>query len=122
MPYLGSGVRDQPPKPTQTRPNDPTLKSKKSCLDNGVHPIHSSHIRDESDYNIGLFAALDEVIDIGRGSGVKTEISHLKCLGPRMWGKSAEVLAKVEAARTEGLDVLADQYPTWPQAPASPEP
>ncbi|MEX0974492.1 MAG: D-aminoacylase [Bacillota bacterium] len=73
--------------------------------------IHTSHIRDESDYNIGLMAALDEVIDIGRQSGVKTEISHLKCLGPRMWGKSGEVLAKVEAARSEGLDVTADQYP-----------
>lgn len=73
--------------------------------------IHTSHIRDESDYNIGLMAALDEVVDIGRQSGVKTEISHLKCLGPRMWGKSVEVLAKVEAARAEGLDVTADQYP-----------
>ncbi len=73
--------------------------------------IHTSHIRDESDYNIGLMAALDEVIDVGRQSGVKTEISHLKCLGPRMWGKSGEVLEKVEAARAEGLDVTADQYP-----------
>lgn len=73
--------------------------------------IHTSHIRDESDYSIGLMAALDEVVDIGRKSGVKTEISHLKCLGPRMWGKSGDVLAKLEAARAEGIDVTADQYP-----------
>ncbi len=73
--------------------------------------LHTTHIRDESNYNIGLMAALDEVIDIGRQSGVKTEISHLKGLGPAMWGKSGEVLAKVEGARTEGLDVTADQYP-----------
>ncbi len=73
--------------------------------------IHTVHIRDESDYNIGLMAALDEVIDICRQSRVKTEISHLKCLGPALWGRSREVIAKVEAARTEGLDVTADQYP-----------
>jgi len=82
------------------------------CRVLGEHDaIHTTHIRDESDYNIGLMAALDEVIDIGRQSRIKTEISHLKCLGPAMWGKSGAVLAKVEEARTEGLDVTADQYP-----------
>ncbi|QUL99012.1 MAG: D-aminoacylase [Candidatus Fermentithermobacillus carboniphilus] len=73
--------------------------------------IHSSHIRDESDYNVGLIAAIDEVIDIGRKSGVKTEISHLKCLGPAVWGRSREILTKIEKAREEGIDVTADQYP-----------
>lgn len=73
--------------------------------------VHTSHIRDESDYTIGLMAALDEIVEIARRSGVKTEISHLKCLGPRMWGKSGEVLSKLEAARAEGIDVTADQYP-----------
>lgn len=73
--------------------------------------IHASHIRDESNYSIGLMAALDEVINISAASGVKTEISHLKCLGPATWGKSAEVLAKIEKARSLGLDVTADQYP-----------
>lgn len=73
--------------------------------------IHSSHIRDESDYNIGLLAAIDEVIDIGRKSKAKTEISHLKCLGPAVWGKSQEILTKIEKARKEGIDVTADQYP-----------
>jgi len=73
--------------------------------------MYAVHIRDESDYTIGLMAALDEVIDISRQTGVKTEISHLKCLGPALWGRSPEVIEKVEAARDEGLDVTADQYP-----------
>ena len=73
--------------------------------------LHSSHIRDESTYNIGLVAALEEVLEVARKSGVRTQISHLKALGPEVWGKAPELLKMIEDARAEGLDVLADQYP-----------
>ena len=73
--------------------------------------IHSCHIRDEADYNIGLLGAIDEVIRIADKSGVKTEVSHLKCLGPRVWGKSNEVIEKLYSARDLGLDITGDQYP-----------
>lgn len=72
---------------------------------------HAPHIRDESNYNIGLMASLAEVIEIARQSGVSTQLDHIKCLGPAVWGKSHEVIRLVEAARAEGLDVTADQYP-----------
>ncbi|MDX1395847.1 MAG: D-aminoacylase [Gemmatimonadota bacterium] len=72
---------------------------------------YQSHIRDESDYTIGVLAAVDEVIEIARGAGVPGVITHIKALGPRVWGSSEEIVAHIEAARAEGLEIYADQYP-----------
>lgn len=74
----------------------------------GIIPIH---IRDESNYNIGLVEAIKEAINIARQSDVAVQISHLKCLGKPVWGKSTEILRLIEEAREEGLDVAFDQYP-----------
>ena len=67
-----------------------------------------THQRDEGD---GIDASLDEVFRIAREAGVPTEIYHLKTAGRRNWGRMPAVLARIEAARAEGLDVTADQYP-----------
>ncbi len=77
----------------------------------GYGGVYQSHIRDESDYSIGLLGAVDEVIEISRGSGITGVVTHIKALGPRVWGESAEVVRHIEAARAEGLAVYADQYP-----------
>ena len=73
--------------------------------------VYSSHIRDESDYTIGLMASVEEVITVARSAGITGVVTHIKALGPPVWGKSAEVVAAIEAARAEGLRVYADQYP-----------
>jgi len=73
--------------------------------------VYTSHIRDESDYTIGLVAAVEEVIAVARSAGLPGVVTHIKALGPPVWGKSAEVIAAIEAARTEGVEVYADQYP-----------
>jgi len=73
--------------------------------------VHSSHIRDESDYSIGVVAAVQEIIDISRESGVAGIVSHVKALGPNVWGQSAEIVERIQAARDEGIEVWADQYP-----------
>lgn len=73
--------------------------------------MHASHIRDESDYNIGLLPAIDEVIEIARATGIRTQIAHVKCLGPATWGQAEQVLARIDAARAAGLDVTGDRYP-----------
>jgi len=73
--------------------------------------IYASHIRDESDYQVGLVAAVKEAIDIGEKSGAPVQISHLKALGRSVWGKSAEALDLIRAARGRGVDVTFDQYP-----------
>ena len=73
--------------------------------------IYASHIRDESDYNIGLVAAVKEAIEIGEKAGIPVQISHLKALGKPVWSKSAEILDLIKAARARGVDVAFDQYP-----------
>jgi N-acyl-D-amino-acid deacylase len=72
--------------------------------------VYTSHIRDESDYSIGLLAAVDEVIEVARGAEVRGIVTHVKALGPRMWGASEAVIERIEAARREGLEIFADQY------------
>lgn len=66
------------------------------------------HMRNENDY---IFEAIDEMIEIGRKTGCRIEISHLKLMGKRQWGKSAELLAKIDRARASGIRITCDQYP-----------
>ncbi|HLL29426.1 MAG TPA: amidohydrolase family protein, partial [Allosphingosinicella sp.] len=73
--------------------------------------IYDSHIRDESSYNIGLAAAIDEAIAIGRDARLPVNISHIKALGVDVHGQAPAIIAKVEAARRAGQAVTADQYP-----------
>ncbi|MEX1256893.1 MAG: D-aminoacylase [Gemmatimonadota bacterium] len=73
--------------------------------------VYSSHIRDEADYGIGVVAAVDEVIRIAREAGLPGIVGHIKALGPNVWGASVEMIANIEAARAEGVQVWADQYP-----------
>lgn len=73
--------------------------------------LYESHIRDESSYSVGLLAAVDEALEIGRQSGAAVHLAHIKALGTDVWGQSAAVIERVEAAQAEGLRVTADQYP-----------
>ncbi|MEW6730790.1 MAG: D-aminoacylase [Acidobacteriota bacterium] len=66
------------------------------------------HMRSESDY---LEAAVDEMIEVARASGVHVHISHFKAAGRENWVQMDSVLAKIEAAHTAGLRITADQYP-----------
>ena len=72
---------------------------------------YSSHIRDEGDYNIGVVAAVDEVIRIAREAELPGIVTHIKALGPRVWGFSSALAHRIERAREEGVEVYADQYP-----------
>jgi N-acyl-D-amino-acid deacylase len=67
-----------------------------------------THQRDEGD---GIDASLDEVFRIAREAKIPAQIYHLKTAGTRNWGRMPAVLARIEAARAEGLDVSANQYP-----------
>ena len=73
--------------------------------------IYTSHIRDESNYTIGVVAAVEEVIDVARQAGITGVVTHIKALGPPVWGSSSTIVERIEAARAEGLSVYADQYP-----------
>jgi N-acyl-D-aspartate/D-glutamate deacylase len=73
--------------------------------------VYDSHIRDESSYTVGLAAAIDEAIAIGREGGLPAHISHIKALGVDVQGQAPTIIEKVEAARARGQNVTADQYP-----------
>lgn len=73
--------------------------------------FYTSHIRDESDYNVGLVAAVDELIRVAREARLPGIVTHIKALGPRVWGLSAQVIRNIDAARAEGVEIFADQYP-----------
>lgn len=73
--------------------------------------VYQSHIRDESDYTIGVVAAVKEVIRIAEQSGATGVVSHIKVLGPNVWGESETLVRTILEARDRGVDVVADQYP-----------
>jgi N-acyl-D-amino-acid deacylase len=67
-----------------------------------------THIRDEANKVVD---AVTEAIDFARAAQVHVEIVHLKCSGTDNWGKAAQVLAMIDAARAEGCDIDCDAYP-----------
>ena len=73
--------------------------------------VYAAHIRDESDYTIGVVAAVDEVIRVAREAGIPGVVTHIKVLGPEIWGESATLVERIDAARADGVEIYADQYP-----------
>jgi N-acyl-D-amino-acid deacylase len=69
--------------------------------------IYVSHMRYET---VRIFDALDEIIRIAKEAKIRAEVSHIKLSGPTAWGKAAEVLAVLDKARAEGLQITHDQY------------
>lgn len=81
----------------------------KIVSDNGG--IYDTHLRDESNYNIGLISAVKETIDIGLEANIPVHISHIKCLGRYVWHQSDSIIKLIEHHRDKGLNVTANQYP-----------
>lgn len=69
--------------------------------------MYISHMRSEGNR---LLESLDELIHIAREADIPAEIYHLKMAGQENWDKFDDVVARVEAARTEGLRITADIY------------
>lgn len=67
-----------------------------------------SHIRNEGDQVLG---SIDETIEVGRKTGCRVNISHLKAMGVANWHQADILLGKINDAKKEGIDVSADQYP-----------
>ncbi len=70
--------------------------------------IFSTHNRNEG---TGVFDAVKEAIAIGERSGVRVDVIHLKIADQKEWGRMAEVIELIEAARKRGVDVQANIYP-----------
>jgi len=69
---------------------------------------YMSHIRSE---DINLDDAIDEIIEIGRETKIPVQISHIKIAKKDQWGKSPQLLARLQKARAEGINITADCYP-----------
>jgi len=70
--------------------------------------IYTSHMRSEGRK---LLEAIDEALTIGRQSGARVQISHLKASGKANWHKLDAAIEKIEIARAAGMEVAADRYP-----------
>ena len=67
-----------------------------------------SHIRSE---DRDLWSAVDELIDIARKTGMPVQLSHAKLAMRDLWGQAPALVAKLDAARLEGIEISADVYP-----------
>jgi len=74
--------------------------------------IYATHMRSEQQ---SIMAAIEETIRIGREAHIPVEIWHLKAGGVGNFGLMPEIIARIDRARTAGVDVAADTYayPAW---------
>jgi len=69
--------------------------------------IYTTHMRDEG---VGVSQSLEESFLTAREAGVRLVISHHKCLGAKVWGRSVRTLAAIDEAR-QTIDLAIDAYP-----------
>ncbi|MDD1780453.1 D-aminoacylase [Enterovibrio sp. ZSDZ35] len=72
-----------------------------------ANAIYTTHLRTEFE---GILDAMDEAFRVGMAAKVPVVISHLKCAGAGNWGRTTDVLKKIDHAR-QSLDVGCDCYP-----------
>jgi N-acyl-D-aspartate/D-glutamate deacylase len=70
--------------------------------------LYTSHIRSE---DLHMDEAIDEIIEIGRQTKMPVQVSHIKIANKVNWGNASKVLAKLNQARKEGVNITADVYP-----------
>ncbi|MFN5170979.1 MAG: N-acyl-D-amino-acid deacylase family protein [Cyclobacteriaceae bacterium] len=67
-----------------------------------------SHMRSEDRF---FWSALNELLTIGQKTGMPVQISHTKLAMKSLWGKSEQLIRKLDSARSAGINVTADVYP-----------
>ncbi|MBL7768491.1 MAG: serine hydrolase [Flavipsychrobacter sp.] len=67
-----------------------------------------SHLRSE---DIQLRDAIEEIISIGKEARIPVQISHLKIALKNDWKTAPAILARLERARQQGINITADVYP-----------
>lgn len=70
--------------------------------------ILAAHIRSEGH---AIDDSLDELFDLGRTTGARLQLSHLKVISPHNHGRMPELIEQLDEARTAGIDITADVYP-----------
>jgi N-acyl-D-amino-acid deacylase len=67
-----------------------------------------SHVRSEDRQ---FWDAIEELLEVGRAAQIPVQISHVKLAMRSLWGEAPRLLARLDRARREGIDVTADIYP-----------
>lgn len=67
-----------------------------------------SHMRSE---DREVWAALDEIVTIGREAKIPVQVSHAKLAMTDWWGQADRFLAVLDKARAEGVEATLDVYP-----------
>ncbi len=66
-----------------------------------------SHLRSEGNR---LEDGVNELIEIAQKANIHAEIYHLKTAGKQNWHKSNKIIAKIDSARSKGLNITTDMY------------
>jgi N-acyl-D-amino-acid deacylase len=67
-----------------------------------------SHIRSEDRY---FWAAIDEIVRVGREAKIPVQVSHMTLAMVDWWGQARRLLDILDKARAEGVDITGDIYP-----------
>lgn len=67
-----------------------------------------SHLRSE---DVNLEEAIEELLTIGKTTGIPVQISHFKIGMKAKWGEAGQLIRRLEQARSAGIQVTADVYP-----------
>lgn len=70
--------------------------------------LYTSHIKNQ---DLGIIESIEELLELGRRTGLPLQLAHMKACGKPNWGRSEQLLQLLEEARQEGLDIMADVYP-----------
>jgi len=70
--------------------------------------IYTTHMRSEGDK---LIESIEETIRIGKQTGIKVHISHIKTSGKKNWHKIGSALSLMEESHKEGILLTCDRYP-----------
>lgn len=71
----------------------------------GIFVVHQ---RSEAGH---ILPSMEEILEIGRRSGVRVHFSHFKICGKQNWTYMDDALAMLDRAKAEGIRVSLDQYP-----------
>ena len=85
---------------------DELAEVSKAAADKGG--LYASHLRYDGQK---LREGIEEAIAIGERAKIPVHVFHLKVTGQKNFGRMKEVIELVEAARSRGVRVTADQYP-----------
>jgi len=92
--------------PSQYQSIDEVVEIAKVVRD--LDGIYDVHLRSEGPR---LIPAMEEVIEIGRRSGIPVLITHFKVAGRKNWGQSERALKLLDHARQQGIEITLAQYP-----------